>query len=212
MKILNLVFILLFLASCEQEEHFNSVQIGVLEWSDEALSVEEYRNGDPIPFAETAEMWERYAINKIGAYCYVQCDPDDEDHYGYFYNHYAVQDPRQLAPKGWRVPSVSDFENLIASTGGNQVAGNALKSDHFWIKTDNTSGNGSNSSLFDAHPAGVRDVSGFYLELNERGMFWTNEGSHQGAKAFCLLSQSDTAYIAAGDKPGTGGQVKCIKD
>ena len=138
-------------------------QIGVLEWSDETLCVEEYRNGDPIPFADTKEMWENFSNNKIGAYCYVDCDPHDEDHYGYLYNHYAVKDSRNLAPKGWRLPSVNDFENLITATGGSTVAGNALKSDHFWFKMDGSSGDGSNSSLFDGHPAGVRDEVGNYF-------------------------------------------------
>ena len=53
----------------------------------------------------------------------VQFEPT----YGLLYNWYAVNDLRGLAPTGWHVPSVEDYQTLISFLGGASIAGGPLK-------------------------------------------------------------------------------------
>ena len=39
------------------------------------------------------------------------------------YNLFAVNDPRGLAPEGWKVPSKEDWSRLIDFLGGESLAG-----------------------------------------------------------------------------------------
>lgn len=66
----------------------------------------------------------------------------DED-YGFLYNHYAVQDVRNVAPLGCKVPSQSDFETLSNYIGANP--GSAIKeigTDHWISNSDATNSSG----------------------------------------------------------------------
>lgn len=78
---------------------------------------------------------------------------------GLLYTWYAVRyldnNRDTLLPPGWRVPSVSDFENLITSLGGQEVAGLHLKSTTGW----SYDGNGDGSTEFDARPSGFRSYA-----------------------------------------------------
>jgi len=78
---------------------------------------------------------------------------------GLLYTWYAVRyldnNRDTLLPPGWHVPSVSEFENLISSLGGQEVAGLHLKSTTGW---DND-GNGDGSTDFDARPSGFRSYA-----------------------------------------------------
>ena len=81
------------------------VKIGNQIWSTANLDVEYYRNGDPIPYVSDPEMWKSMLM---GAWCYYDNDPANWI-YGKLYNGYAVNDPRGLAPEGWRVARHHDW-------------------------------------------------------------------------------------------------------
>lgn len=75
------------------------------DYSKENLNVTNYRNGDSIPFVEDSEEWGKL---KSGAYCYYNNDPEK----GILYNWYAVNDPRGLAPVGWKIPTIKELEEI----------------------------------------------------------------------------------------------------
>lgn len=80
------------------------------DYSKENLYVTHYRNGDPIPFVKSEKKW---AALKTGAYCYYDNDPEK----GVLYNWYAVNDPRSLAPEGWKIPNMQELEQIDLTTG-----------------------------------------------------------------------------------------------
>jgi uncharacterized protein (TIGR02145 family) len=86
--------------------------VGTQVWSTKNLNVATYRNGDPIPFATNQSDWDNYAANQIGAYRYYNDDPTTETIYGKWYNSYAVQDVRNLAPTGYHIPTIGEWETL----------------------------------------------------------------------------------------------------
>jgi hypothetical protein len=77
----------------------------VKDYSKENLDVTHYRNGDPIPQVQGYSDWSSLAI---GAWCYYDNDPEK----GILYNWYAVNDPRGLAPIGWRIPMDKEMSLL----------------------------------------------------------------------------------------------------
>ena len=88
---------------------FKTVQIGTQVWMTKNLDVSSFRNGDPIPEAKTDEEWKKAEENKQPAWCYYDNNSANGAKYGKLYNWYAVNDPRGLAPIGFRVPTDEDW-------------------------------------------------------------------------------------------------------
>jgi hypothetical protein len=80
-----------------------SVVINDQKWSLQNLSVENYRNGDPIQYEPDPTLW---AALTTGAWCWYDNDPGTGIK---LYNWYAVNDPRGLAPEGYHIPSDSEW-------------------------------------------------------------------------------------------------------
>jgi uncharacterized protein (TIGR02145 family) len=91
-------------------------KIGAQIWMAENLTVTKFRNGDPIPEARSIEEWVNAGENKEPAFCYVNNDPSTISKFGVLYNWHAVNDPRGLAPEGWRIPGHNDIFELRGFT------------------------------------------------------------------------------------------------
>jgi hypothetical protein len=103
-----------------------SVTIGTQIWSTKNLDVARYRNGDTIPQVANATQWGNLTT---GAWCWYNNDSATyAATYGRLYNWYAVNDPRGLAPQGWRIPTEGDWVILADYLGGASVAGGKMKS------------------------------------------------------------------------------------
>lgn len=81
---------------------YDIIKIGNQWWMAENLKVTHYQNGDPIPNVISSSDW----VNlKTGAYCIYDNNFANVATYGRLYNWYAVVDKRNIAPKGWHVPT-----------------------------------------------------------------------------------------------------------
>ena len=82
------------------------VRIGNQVVSTQDLTVTRFNNGDPIPIVKSVEESNSYALKgkpacmKVGA--------------SVWYNWYAVNDSRGIAPTDWHVPSAFEMDKLIA--------------------------------------------------------------------------------------------------
>ncbi len=93
---------------------YKTITVGKQTWMAQNLRVTHYRNGDPINFdTDSLTDWNKI---KVGTYCtpYATTDLDTIATYGLLYNGYAVIDSRNIAPKGWRVPTKEDIDQLYA--------------------------------------------------------------------------------------------------
>jgi uncharacterized protein (TIGR02145 family) len=145
----------------------NTVNIGTQTWSTKNLDVAHYRNGDPIPQVTDPTQW---ANLTTGAWCWFNNDSATYGAtYGRLYNWYAVNDSRGLAPQGWYVPNVADWDSLFNFFGGVQVAGAQLKSIIGWLAPNNGA---SNSSGFTGLPGGFRNENGSFLDVGYSGHWW----------------------------------------
>jgi len=183
-----------------------TVVIGNQEWMSENLNVTTFRNGDPIPHAQTDEEWKKAGDNGKPAWCYYDNDPENGKKYGMLYNWYAVNDTRLLTPKGWHVPTDGEWSDLIDFLGGEKVAGKKMKSLAGWI--DN---NGTNESRFNGLPGGCRFDNGSCKNVGRIGSWWSSV-EESGAWLRDLNFSSCNSYSSGIFNKKNGLSVRCLRD
>jgi uncharacterized protein (TIGR02145 family) len=184
--------------SCNKER----IKIKGQVWMKENLNVDKFRNGDPISQAQTALEWIQAAESEQPAWCYYENDSGNGEEYGKLYNWHAVKDPRGLAPKGWKIPSMDDWERLYKNIG---IAD--MKSRDGWLNN----GNGTNESGFNAKPGGFRYIDGVFSGKQTQGVWWSSqEYQTYSVRVIRLFDSSNNALITSFDK-ACGVSVRCIK-
>jgi uncharacterized protein (TIGR02145 family) len=189
---------------------YKTVKIGEQVWMAQNLDVSTFNNGDPIPQALSSEEWRQADKNKQPAWCYYWNDKSLSRKYGKLYNWYAVADPRGLAPKGFHIPTDSDWRKLYAFLGGIETAGYKLKNKTGWLDD----GNGDNSVGFYGLAAGQRGDLGDcdFVSLGLSSFWWsTTEFKKDYAKVAFLFSYSKMVEHVPFSK-GRGFSVRCIKN
>lgn len=127
-KVLSLFITVLF----TQINYGQTVTIGNQVWMTKNLNVDKFQNGDPIPQAKTDAEWQAAGKNKQPAWCYFNNNTSNGTKYGKLYNWYAVNDPRELAPNGYHIPTDAEWMVLSDYFGGEAVAGGKIKSTSGW--------------------------------------------------------------------------------
>jgi uncharacterized protein (TIGR02145 family) len=200
--------------SSNKTESSNEVTIGKQVWMTQNLNVDKFRNGDPIPEAKTAEDWKKAGENREPAWCYYNNNPDNGDRYGKLYNWFAVNDPRGLAPKDWKIPSDEDWNRLIDFLGGkNSEAEKKMKFTDFWANNNDESGNGNNTSGFSGLPGGFRNyANGPFVYLGDYGCWWSSS-EHDAERAGFLTLPYDVGIASNNaDDKREGFSVRCLRN
>lgn len=188
------------------------VTIGKQVWMTQNLNVDKFRNGDPIPEAKTDEEWSKAGENGEPAWCYYNNNPDNGDRYGKLYNWYAVNDPRGLAPEGWKIPSDEEWSRLADFLGGESVAGTKMKSTDFWADYGGKSGNGTNESGFSGLPGGYRNGFGSFDYFGEGGFWWssTEYNTSNAWYRFLIYFNGNVNWNSSNKEDGFS--VRCLRD
>jgi len=228
----HLLFLSLFsgllLASCAPDQKtYDYLEIGNQKWMSENLSSRTYADGRAINFfAEDDAKWE---ADVEGAYAWYNNDQDLGKKYGALYNWYAVNNPRNICPEGWRVPTDEDWKELEAFLGmvsrdldhtGMRQEGNIggkLKHTHtageehpFWMAPNEAA---SDEVGFSALAAGEKNPNGSYSNLGLNGTFWTmteDENNELRAIYRNLGARHGGIYRLSAPK-NYGFSVRCIK-
>ena len=134
--------------------------------------------------------------------------------YGFLYNYYAIVDPRNIAPEGWRVPTADDFNTLITNAGGNVVGGEHLKMDGTTYWNVDT---GDNSTGFGAVGSGMRSgADGSFMWWNELLYLRSSDFyTHLGIPYNIILNldaSSPNVYISSVSAIDYGLPVRLIKE
>jgi uncharacterized protein (TIGR02145 family) len=199
------------LLSCSNNQKSKTVTIGDQVWMAENLNVDKFRNGDPIPQAQTAEEWQQAGENRQPSWCYYENDPANSKIYGKLYNWYAVSDWRGLAPEGWRVPSDEDWDKLIKLIGAEEVAGGKLKAtDTTYWKSPNTGA--TNETGFTALPGGNRLSSGYFNGIGVVGGWWSATEHNTNYAWFRYMTYYDSNVDGDYDIKELGFSVRCLRD
>jgi len=200
--------------------NYKSVKIGNQVWMVENLNVSRYRNGDSIPEVRDPVKWKNLTT---GAWCYYGNNPDNGLKYGKLYNWYAVTDPRGLAPAGWHVPSLAEWEILDSLLGID--VGVKLKSTSYWYKLDkksirklrlNPDSRATNSSGFTALPGGYRHPAGSFFNITTHGQWWSRSFSplFKSRHPYSRSLDYNNPYFSENDLSEKlyGYSVRCIRD
>jgi len=199
---------------------YNTVQIGNQCWTQSNLRVSKYRNGGLIPTGLSNNAW---AGASQGAYSVYNDSSINDTIYGKIYNGFAASDSRGICPTGWRVPTHSDFnilakfldsnsDTLCNSCTQSSILGGLLKSISFW-NAPNTGA--TNSSGFSAIPGGLRDCSGVYNDLGNRGYWFTSTGTGGRFSNRRIFNNSSSLISENGNTAAfgcNGFSIRCIRD
>ncbi|MDR2591595.1 MAG: fibrobacter succinogenes major paralogous domain-containing protein [Chitinispirillales bacterium] len=111
------------------------------------------------------QTWMAQNINyqtESGSWCYKN-SADSCKKYGRLYDWKTAT---TVCPKGWHLPDVYEWHDLVATAGGQETVGKKLKSKSGWNNLgDVKSGNGTDDYGFSALPGGDRGgygLAGYY--------------------------------------------------
>nr|WP_321355556.1 fibrobacter succinogenes major paralogous domain-containing protein [uncultured Draconibacterium sp.] len=195
------------------------VRIGNQIWMAENLKATNYQNGDAIPDITDNVAWDELSS---GAYCNFSNNENNVNKYGLLYNWFAVNDNRNIAPKGWHVASDEEWTELINyvsnNLGNSCGVTSALAAKSNW-ETSYTYNdcfpgmdyNTNNSSGFTALPGGCRDLEGTFDD--EEDAFWWSSTEQTAVHAYCRYIWAHWDEVErAGFSKNYGLYVRCIKD
>jgi uncharacterized protein (TIGR02145 family) len=152
-----------------------------------------------------------WAVDTTGAYCYYNNDIANKADYGALYNWYAVGNVHSLAPMGWRVPTETDWDTLIAYAGGDAVAGGKLKEvglTHWDTPNDGAADNYG----FKALPGGNRIASGAFNYKGVLGIHWGST-PNGGTDSWIVEMYNYQTNLSKSSYPNVNGQsVRCMRD
>jgi uncharacterized protein (TIGR02145 family) len=174
-------------------------------------------DGTPIIKEEDGDLWYQAGAARR---CYYDntSDPGLINKYGALYNWYAVNTGK-LAPTGWHVPSVSDWNTLIAFVEEN---GGKLKEEGFANWVEDEDGGATNETGFTALPGSIRyGIAWGYpfiangSMLGYAGFFWTSVEYADNIEQAncCVLRYWDTSVnLPLPFYKSSGLSVRCIKN
>lgn len=174
-------------------------------WTSKNYDAITLRDGTPIQQVTDPVIWNTLTAP---AYCIYDNNPNLNGTFGKLYNFYAVSHPL-FAPSGYRVPSDTDWQDLIDCLGGDDIAGGKLKSLNLW-NSPNTGA--TNESLFSAVPGGGRGNNGVFSGINDFGYFWTSQEIDANLCTSVSISHatSNAGLVLASKKYGYS--VRLIKE
>jgi uncharacterized protein (TIGR02145 family) len=126
---------------------------------------------------DTTVTWMAQNLNyKVqGSYAYDEKE-SNRNELGLLYTWEAA---KKACPSGWHLATDNEWSRLTTIFGGMDKAGEALKSITGWAEN----GNGTNSSGFNALPAGIRR-NNLYEVMGVMGFWWTSTGTGEAGKAW----------------------------
>jgi uncharacterized protein (TIGR02145 family) len=200
---------------------YTTVKIGTQIWTVENLKTTKYRDGSPIPLASDNSEWDN---RSSPAYCWYASDISNKKRYGALYNWYTVNTGK-LAPKGWHVPTDTDWaelENYLITNGYNSDGtkeGNTLAqslTDKTALKTGDASvtldKRNTNRSGFSALPGGSRYVDGVFYYLGAYSYWWSATEGDEFHALTRYLFFGNVALIRGNSSKSYGYSVRLVED
>lgn len=218
MKYLYIIFVLILLSCNEKSINIKnneipSVKIGNQIWMKKNLDIEYFRNGDKISQIADSLEWSKTAKP---AWCYYNNDPILGRIYGKLYNQYAIEDPRGLAPIGWKIPKEKDWEILENFLGDSSKAGGILKATGtieggtgLWHEPNFGA---TNISGFTALPGGYRFPNGTFHGIGYYGYWWAFTGVDTNNTWHRFLHYQGSYIHLLDYGTNAGLSVRCIKE
>lgn len=198
---------------------YQTVKIGDMLWMSENLKVTHYRNGDPITNVTDTSDW---AGLSSGAFCFYDNNIYNESKYGCLYNWYAINDSRNIAPKGWHVPSDEEWKQLeiylgihpidVEATGWRgKFEGGSLKVADTTLYGRISTG-GAKASGFNGLFCGYRKSNGEFYALGHMAYYWTSSEHNKSNALYRSLYNVRNGIYRGDINKSFGFSIRCVKD
>jgi len=97
-------------------------------------------------------------------------DPANGEKYGRLYD---WETAKKACPTGWHLPTKAECDELIATAGGEKIAGKHLKAKFSWNAFGNKSGNGLDTYGFSALAGGLGGENDNFQYVGIGSYFWS---------------------------------------
>lgn len=175
--------------------YYRIVKIGTQFWMAENLAAKYYLSGEEIPQYSSVQQATWKALTTGACHVYGDNEQDLLPLYGRLYNGYAVQSDQGLAPEGWEIPTIAQWQTL-KSYGGTKSANYKDDTPLSW----SSDGEGNNLTGFTALPGG------YYMPIDGQGD--VNEGADawfwSSTEYYDALTKSTTLNTARMNNVATG--------
>lgn len=170
LKEITSVIVFLLMAGVVQAQEFKTIKIGKQVWMAQNLS-----------------------IISPGSWAYNE-DAGLQAKYGRLYTWEAAQ---KACPKGWHLPTLQEWEEMLNFYGGEDKAGKALKLEV--------------PGGFNARLGGIAGVGNFRL-INSYGAYWTSTAVDKENAWFIYLSTESIAASSTYSVKNQGFSVRYVKN
>ena len=187
------------------------------QWTIDYLRTTHFNNGDEIPQIQDAAEWSAQTSAARSYYPVVA--------QGFIYNWFVIEDERGIAPEGWRVATVEDWNSIIECLGGEEIAGGKMKyvqqynfqlvidSNNQWEAPNVGSsifGEATNSSGLSLKASGFREgANGNFYNSYEQVIIWADsEEAPSRVEVFC----NSAGVLTGTTDPYDGYYVLLVKN
>ena len=178
---------------------YKTVHIGEQEWMAENLKVSKFNNGSSLQNLSDDNLWRN---TKSSAYCYYNNEYVNNETYGKLYNGYTISSNLNICPQGWRIPTISDWEELENNVSLNKIGENGSYGARS-LKIDK-----GNPFNFSALYGGYRSDYGSFWGIKQEGNWWV---INYNGEYFNKIDQLN--YITLDSKNQKYGvSIRCIKN
>ena len=190
------------------------------QWTIDYLRTTHFNNGDEIPLIQDAAEWSAQTSAARSYYSGVS-----SIYQGFVYNWFVIEDERGIAPEGWRVATVEDWNSIIECLGGEEIAGGKMKyveqynfqlvidSNNQWEAPNVGSsifGEATNSSGLSLKASGFREgANGNFYSILQQVIIWAD--SEEAPSRVALFSNS-AGILSGTTDPYDGYYVLLVKE
>jgi uncharacterized protein (TIGR02145 family) len=189
---------------------YDTISIGSQVWMKENLNVTKYNDGT--------------SVQDDPGFSDYNFEPANSEKYGKLYGGYVADadNPKNICPVGWHVPSDNDWTILTTYLGGEDIAGGKLKEDGT-IHWSSPNTGATNESGFNALPGGGKGGWADQNSIGSLGEFWTSTYNYDAMSSryeasIGIVIYNNSTNIATprsavlGSCDGCGKSVRCMKD
>ena len=187
-----------------KNKSIKALKVGNQLWMEENLNVESFRNGNIIKQAKSMKEWEDADKENSPAWCYPEFK-NSNAHLGKLYNVFAINDIRDLAPKGWSIPTNYDWDILVDFIGDEITGGKKLQSLPLLINGVDSKQTGS---FFNKRP-GSMNFDGFW-GAGESNSWWSSTTLNE-TNWVRYISKNGRSSRTLSSTWGQGMAIRCIK-
>jgi uncharacterized protein (TIGR02145 family) len=121
---------------------------------------------------------------------------------------------RGICPVGWHVPSDDEWEMLVNSAGGREIAGERLRSVTGWFDGDSQYVPGTDDFGFSTLPGGYGSSTGLFFHDGYHGYWWsaTEDSADHAWHRRMNYNNSNVSRSANHRKGGSLFSLRCLRD